>query len=96
MSVGKSADAENIFSIYPNPSENEIHIGLYTSKEEDVTIEIYNSLMQKTAVIYEGRLQKNNCDFSFSADDHNLTPAVYFCKLNIGSKTIVKQFIITR
>lgn len=96
LSIEKPIVSENIFSVYPNPTNDQVNINLYIPSEKQVSIEIYNSLMQLKEVIYKGQLQKNNYQFSFSAHDKKLTPAVYFCKISLGAETLVKQFIITK
>jgi hypothetical protein len=95
VSVGKTVQSDAIFNIYPNPSTDQVNISLYLPEEKEATIEVYNSMMQKVAVLFDGKLKNNNYEFSFSAHDRNLTPAVYFCRISLGDKTLVKQFIIT-
>jgi hypothetical protein len=95
QSVKNENKSEMIFSLYPNPAKDIVNVNLFIPTEHNVTIEIFNSLMQQKGLIYNGHLQKNNYQFSFSVHDRNLTSGVYFCKISMGAETLVKQFIIT-
>jgi hypothetical protein len=74
-------ELENSLVLYPNPSDNELHIKLPNSIELK-EVEFYNAIGQLT-------LTKNTADFSVS----QLNNGVHFVKITTNQGVIHKNFI---
>ncbi|HOZ51286.1 MAG TPA: zinc-dependent metalloprotease, partial [Chitinophagaceae bacterium] len=76
---------ESLISIYPNPSQGEFDIHLSLNKEIG-KIEIVNSVGQ---IVYEDIIGSNKTHLNT-----NLSQGVYFVKIQVDNKQIVKKIII--
>ena len=77
------------FVIYPNPSQNKIHIRCSVFKTESGIIEIL-SLEGKRILEQEIEAGTENIEL----DLKNLKSGIYFCKLSTEKESITKKFII--
>ena len=75
---------EKTFSIYPNPANNEIYI---SSNEIIEEIVIYNISGQQAVINGQQSTQHTVINIS------NLTPGIYFIKVNTEKENIIKKFI---
>ena len=76
---------ESLISIYPNPSQGEFDIHLSQNKEIG-KIEIVNSVGQ---TVYEDMIGSNKTHLNT-----NLSQGVYFVKIQVDNKHIVKKIIV--
>ena len=77
--------SENVFNIYPNPSNGNFRID-YDPTIGDITIEVYSVLGQK---VFE---KQNSNDNTVSVN--GLQTGVYLVKINKDSKSVIKKVVI--
>jgi hypothetical protein len=83
---------EALFSIFPNPVENEITISVGDNGSKQSSIELYNTSGQLIQNIYNGELTSNQ---KISVPKgNNLRSGIYLLKVRIGEKAYTKSLII--
>ncbi|CAI8366317.1 MAG: hypothetical protein CNE98_05655 [Bacteroidetes bacterium MED-G17] len=75
-------DVSQSFSVYPNPSKNNIY--LKGANTDNITYSIYDLLGN---IVREGKIQSNQ-----HIDIRNLHVGMYLIKFDVASKTITKVF----
>ena len=82
---------ENLFDIFPNPTNDWLNVNLSSELEEDATIEVLD---------LNGRLLKsfkmNRNDRDFRIDVANLPSSVYFLKVSTAKQLGTKKFTIAK
>lgn len=81
------------FAVYPNPFNNYVNIrleGLETGN--DLQIVAVNSLGQKVADVYNGKVQTGSQDISWSAGS-SLSKGVYLLKISYDGKTVIRRIV---
>jgi len=82
---------ESLFSISPNPVENEITISIGDNGAKSSSIELYNTSGQLVQNIYNGELISNQ---KISVAKGNLCSGIYLVKVKIGEKVYTKRLIV--
>lgn len=78
----------NSFSLYPNPSKDNVSISLQVSKSEQLKIEMVDNSGKIVNVLLDENIIGNwTQEFNISA----LAPGHYFIRLMVGDKTITRQ-----
>lgn len=80
--------------VYPNPSYHETNISFDLIKSGHVLLEIYTITGIKKKTLQNAELIKGNHRISFSADD--MESGLYFLKLTMGDKILVRKLQIAR
>jgi len=88
--AGISDITENDYKVYPNPFFDKVTIVFNNHENDNITISIYNSLGK--LINTEKQYLKSN---STTLNTSNLEMGMYFLKLNIKGKTIVRKLIKT-
>ncbi len=80
---------------YPNPAKEETYISFKLKKEEKVSLEIYNLLGEKKAVLFrEKKFLFGKHIVKIALSENKLSQGVYFYKIKIGNQTLSKKMII--
>jgi hypothetical protein len=83
-------DFSNI-TMHPNPASNEVFINLNTNLQNEVSIELYNSLGQKLQQISESEMAgKTQGVLNVSG----YATGIYFVKIKSGNSTAIKKLIV--
>ncbi|MDU0371538.1 T9SS type A sorting domain-containing protein [Hymenobacter endophyticus] len=77
------------FSVYPNPSSEAATIDYVVSGQQDVALDVFNSLGQRVRSVASG---KQNGAQSFPLD--NLTAGAYLVKLRVGDQSTSQKVVI--
>ena len=72
------------FTLYPNPTVNDINITFDDNVNENVTFKIFD---MSGRIVKQGNLFSNNINVS------NLNRGTYFIKLNVGNENVTKRFV---
>ncbi len=83
-----------LFQNYPNPFNPTTRISYSIPKSSFVSLKIYNTLGQEVADLVNEEQQPGNYSFSFNASA--LSSGVYFYKINAGSFSNTKKFILLK
>jgi hypothetical protein len=79
---------------YPNPFNPTTQIKYSVPRASQVSLKVYNTLGQEVATIFEGAQQAGNYLVTF--DGSGLTSGVYLYKLQSGSVSIARKFILMK
>lgn len=85
----------NVFTVgqnYPNPTSGSTEIGLTMKKSGKVTIEVYNALGEKVAIIANENLQAGEHVFTFDASV--LSAGVYYYTITAGGFSATKKMVV--
>ena len=93
MSVFDSDEKVSV-NITPNPILNSASIEVNWPVKNIGTIELYNTLGNKTAVIFEGMVQTESSIFILNTAD--ISPGTYFLKTTVGEYNSVEKIIIIK
>lgn len=85
--LGIDENAEDVFSIYPNPTNSIVNIAYATN--EKVTIELIDAAGR--VIIMEEF--SSSLDGDISIDVSDLENGIYYCKLLSGDKSFTKPFV---
>lgn len=89
--LGTNDEIFNNVTMYPNPASSEVFINLNTSVQNDVSIELYNSLGQKLQTISESEMiGKTQGVLNVS----EYATGIYFVKIKSGRVTATKKLIV--
>ncbi len=77
------------FSIYPNPTNNNLNVMLTNSSSENVTVKIFNNIGQLVKTINLG----NTTDINQQIDISDLSSGIYMVKTTIGNASASKKLI---
>jgi len=89
-------DLENAsLTIYPNPVSDQATITYSVPAANDITIALFNMLGQEIRPIMNMQAQSAGTHtVAFTVD--GLNAGIYYCKLSVNNKTIVKKLIINK
>ncbi len=86
--ISKKYVNDDLFNIYPNPSDGEFTVNLHRSVQQGGKVEIYNTLGAK---IYEEALVPGDQQVRI---DKDLAPGLYMIKTSVGEESGVRRVII--
>ncbi len=90
-SLGVNKEIFSNVSMYPNPASSEVIINLNTTVQNDVSIELYNSLGQKLQTISENEMSgKTRGTLNVSG----YATGIYFVKIKSGKTSATKKLIV--
>jgi len=79
-------------NIYPNPTSGSFQMEFFLNRTSDIKISLLNLSGQVIQILDKRRQLAGHHTTFFDAKD--LTPGVYFCKLETGQSAFVKKIII--
>jgi pimeloyl-ACP methyl ester carboxylesterase len=79
------------FIVYPNPVENHTTLTLKLQQEEDVSIQLFNSIGQKVETLFVGTMKAGSQSLTF--DLNHLSQGVYFIKLETGNSITTNKLL---
>jgi len=86
---------QSLLKIYPNPVTDQATITYSIPTATEVSVTIINLLGQEVKTLLNAPDQKaGTYSITFSVNGYN--PGIYYCKLNVDNKTIVKKLIINK
>ena len=83
-------------SIFPVPAKDNLRIELGLPENEKVTIEVFNSLMQKIAVLKNDELKSGNYTFNWSIPNSNASDAVYFINVTTNKSSLIRKIVVLK
>lgn len=83
-----------LFQNYPNPFNPDTEIPFSLPKSSYVTLEIYNSLGQKIAVLINGNMNPGSYKVRFDASE--LASGVYYYAIRAGEIQMVKKMLLVQ
>lgn len=83
-----------LFQNYPNPFNPSTTISFSLPNQDQVKLEIFNTLGQQVARIVNKELQAGSYNYSFDAAD--LTSGIYFYTLSAGNNSMTKKMILIK
>ena len=93
--TGISENAQSSLMIYPNPASGQTTLTYSVPAANDVTITILNMLGQEVKTLLNTADQKAGT-FNLTFDVNSLNPGIYYCRLNVNNKAIVKKLIVNK
>lgn len=81
-------------NVFPVPAGNNFKIDLENPETGMVTVVIYNSLMQETAVIWDSKLTAGNHTFNWEVPKDKNSGGIFFVKVTAGKTSLVKKVTI--
>ncbi|MBM4165628.1 MAG: choice-of-anchor B family protein [Ignavibacteria bacterium] len=79
---------------YPNPFNPETKISFTLSKEEQVTLKIFNLIGEEVTTLIDGIQPKGNFEIVWNANEH--TSGIYLYRLTVGNTTETKKMLLTK
>ncbi len=89
-----SNDADVLLSILPNPASSFIEIQATSNKSTYTSIELYSSLSERIAILYEGQSDSGN--ISVQRDISSIASGMYYVRLISGGLSVVIPFAVFR
>lgn len=91
---GSTISAYKLFDNYPNPFNPSTVIRFSMPVSGMVTLQVYNTLGEKVAVLINGNMNAGEHKVEFDAS--GLTSGVYFCELRTGDFRSMKKMVLLR
>ncbi len=85
----KEAD-ENYLTIFPNPYIGSTTIQYNLAKKSIVTVEVYNTIGQLITTLQTGEQAQGTYSLNYEAEKNN-SSGLYFLKLTVDGKTVIKR-----
>jgi hypothetical protein len=85
-----------LYPNYPNPFNPSTTISFQLREPGKMTLELYDLIGQKVAVLLEGYMEAGHHGVKLNSDEYNLSGGVYFYKINAGNFTSVKKLILIK
>ncbi len=85
-----------VFSVYPNPYTGSTAITYSLTGRSDVNIEVYNTIGQKTVTLVNAEQSAGEYKYRFSAAENGLDAGVYFVKITMNGKALMKRIVELR
>lgn len=85
----------NLSVAYPNPSRQGISISLSMNEARDVTVEVFDGLGRRVAVLYDGSLP-NGTSHTFELNDARLAGGVYLVRATDGEAVVEQRITLVR
>ncbi len=79
-------------NIFPNPFNESTEVNFVLSKEQDVSLGVFNIIGELVYKIDEGKLEAGN--HKIKIDRENLISGVYFLRISIGEKVVTRKISI--
>jgi len=89
ISVPEGTD--NQIKLYPNPVDNHTTLTVKLQQDEDVSIQLFNSIGQQVETLYLGTMKAGSQSLTF--DLNHLSQGVYFLKLQAGNSITTNRLI---
>ena len=88
---------EDIISVYPNPSPNQVNITVSLEKGSEVSLEIIDVSGRVVSNLYKGSLAEGTHQFIWSGSNKagQRMPGSYICRLLAGDKSQFRRVIIS-
>ncbi len=86
--------SNNQFSVYPNPFSDKTSLTLNLEYNENVTVNIYNSIGQMVYSINKG--QMNQGTNKIELNNESLSNGIYFITINAGTHSFTKKVSVSR
>jgi len=86
---------EVVLSAYPNPFSTEATISFQVPESAFVTLEVYNLVGEKVAVLYEGNVEGMQSQ-KVKFNGQTLSNGVYFYRLNVNDQTFFNKIVLTK
>ncbi len=83
------------FSIYPNPYSQSTSIHYALNNKSDVTVEVFNTLGEKIETIVKANQAPGEYKYRFSAKDIGYSSGVYFVKISVDDKSVIRKIVET-
>ncbi|MDP2386196.1 MAG: M43 family zinc metalloprotease [Bacteroidota bacterium] len=81
------------YNVYPNPGNGEVHVAFELTEKHSVKLELVDVLGKTLEMVVNKDLLNGSYDYSFGSNN-KLASGVYFSKLTIDGKTIIRKIII--
>ncbi len=95
LSDGNFMETEAEVSVYPNPFTTRATIEFTLTENSDVTLEIYNLVGERVAILYNGQVNAfESQKHTFNAE--SLPNGIYIYKLTAGEKVFHDRIVLTR
>ena len=85
----KDASLSSNFSLYPNPTNDNLNVSLSNNKAENVSVKIINNIGQTVKTVSLG----NSTDINQQIDLSDLNSGIYFVKTTVGNASSSKKLI---
>jgi hypothetical protein len=93
--TGIKENEESRLVIYPNPASGQATFTYTVPAANEVSITVLNLLGQEVSTLLNTADQKAGT-FQITFNVSGLTPGVYYCKLNVNNKAVVKKLIVSK
>jgi len=84
-----------IGEIYPNPTSERIEFSLALSREAFVNVEIFNSIGEKVAMVFNGMVNSQANAIVYN-EVKNFAAGVYYCIVTVDGQKTTRKFTVTR
>lgn len=81
-------------NIYPNPFHGSSRISYTLNKQEDVSIEVFDIVGKKVAILYSGRQAQGANEVTFDKVQTGIVNGLYFVKLSIGGASLMQKVLV--
>lgn len=89
----QDVNANMSVSIYPNPYYDHTEISYALTAKSRVNIEVYNAPGEKISVLVNADQPAGNYHYVFSAKENGYGAGVYFVKITINGRSIMKRIV---
>ncbi|HET6989685.1 MAG TPA: GEVED domain-containing protein [Bacteroidia bacterium] len=93
--VNEISSSSLAMTLFPNPANATTNISYTLSKNSAVTMEIFNMVGEKVAVLENANEQIGNHTTTLDVSDMNLSSGIYFIVLKAGETTETRKLIVS-
>ncbi len=79
------------FGLFPNPADQSTQVTFELDKAANTSVALFDLLGKKVRTLHEGNLYEG--DHSINIEKENLTPGIYFVKLQVDNQEFTKKLI---
>jgi hypothetical protein len=95
LSTSLQENEASRFSIFPNPAESYLNVNYFMTKDNHLTIELYNIAGQRITLLADEWAKAGNFSMTVSIPEY-LKNGTYLVKITSGGKTLVKKVTVSR
>lgn len=95
VGTSDSGREEDKFSVYPNPSKENVTIAYALTSETKVSIAVYNMLGVKMMSVLDKKQSTGKYKYTLDIKTGNLSSGIYFIMMMKDGKTCIQRLVVT-
>lgn len=93
VGINNVSTTQSSVYVFPNPYQNKVNITYILDQTAYVSVEVYNAIGQVVQTIIQNQQTPAQYTYQFSAKENGLSAGIYFVKVTINGKSVIKKVI---